>query len=56
MSAGSKCMLKDKNGAELLEWAVLTLVLLLATAGVVLTMRSLVGDIFINILNELAAP
>ena len=56
MSAELRRFLKDENGAELVEWAVVTAILLVATAGVLLTMRGLLRDIFINALSELAAP
>ena len=56
MSAELRRFLKDENGAELVEWAVVTAILLMATAGVLLTVRGLLRDIFINALSELAAP
>ena len=56
MSAELRRFLKDETGAELVEWAVVTAILLMATAGVLLTMRGLLRDIFINALSELAAP
>jgi len=51
-----KSFLEDECGAELVEWAVVTVILLAATAGVLLSIQGRIAGILIGTLQDLAGP
>ena len=53
MSEELKRFLKDENGAELVEWAVVALVLLSASVVVLIAIGDELERIFTSILNQL---
>lgn len=44
---------KDDRGAEMIEWAVVTIILLAATVGVLIALRDLLNDVFKSIFARL---
>jgi Flp pilus assembly pilin Flp len=53
MSKELERFLKDENGAELVEWAVVTMVLLAASVAVLIAIGDELERIFTSILNQL---
>ncbi|MGD9001365.1 MAG: hypothetical protein PVF04_01780 [Anaerolineae bacterium] len=48
-----KCFFEDESGAELVEWAVVTMVLLAATAAVLIAIGDELERIFTSMLEQL---
>lgn len=44
---------EDERGAEMVEWAVVTIILLAATVGVLIALRDLLNDVFKSIFARL---
>jgi len=53
MSEELKRFLKDENGAELVEWALVTMILLAASVGVLIAIGDELERILTSILNQL---
>jgi len=43
----------DERGSEVIEWTVITLVMVAASVTFLVSIRAKLGDIFIHILNQL---
>ena len=46
----------DQSGAEMVEWAVVTIVLLVASVPAILALQGELLDMFVNLFNALEKP